>query len=87
MENLVAYGSALFDYGNLDLAYSTLKKAVSLDGTHEKALYYFGLVSGWVSISFFFSSPLDPSLRRSGNISSKGSSLADRQELLLYCSM
>lgn len=53
MENLVAYGSALFDYGNLDLAYSTLKKAVSLDGTHEKALYYFGLVAGWVSISYF----------------------------------
>ena len=39
-DNLVSYGSALFDYGNIDGALKTLK--------NTKALYYYGLVLAWV---------------------------------------
>ena len=51
VDNLVSYGSALFDYGNLDLSYTVLKKAVEMDSTNEKAMYFFGLVAAWVCTS------------------------------------
>ena len=47
-DNLVSYGSALFDYGNIDGALKTLKKAVEKDAKNTKALYYYGLVLAWV---------------------------------------
>ena len=52
VDNLVSYGSALFDYGNLELSYTILKKAVEIDSTNEKAMYFFGLVAAWVCTSF-----------------------------------
>ena len=51
-DNLVSYGSALFDFGNLDLSYTILKKALEIDPNNEKALYFFGLVAAWVCTSF-----------------------------------
>ena len=48
MENLVSYGTVLFDYGNIDTALNVLERAYNTDNTNEKAIYYYGLVLAWV---------------------------------------
>ena len=48
MENLVSYGTVLFDYGNIDTALNVLERAYNTDSTNEKAIYYYGLVLAWV---------------------------------------
>ena len=53
-DNLVSYGSALFDYGNIDGALKTLKRAVDKDEGNKKALYYYGLTLAWVFVSIAF---------------------------------
>ena len=48
VENLVSYGTVLFDYGNIDTALNVLERAYNTDNTNEKDIYYYGLVLAWV---------------------------------------
>ena len=50
VENLISYGSALFDYGNIEMALKILEQAYNTDSKNEKAIYYYGLVLAWVRI-------------------------------------
>ena len=86
-DNLASYGSALFDYGNIDGALKTLKKAVDKDEKNKKALYYYGLTLAWVFFSAADLSFLDIAMRGSGIDIEEGTQDGDSREQLLHCSL
>ena len=83
----MSYGSALFDYGNIDGALKTLKKVVDKDAKNTKALYYYGLVLAWVHPFMRGLIVLDAAVRGRGVDAEEGAEDGDSREQLLHRSL